>query len=251
MRDLSGTCSPFSFFINPHTLCPMRVFDPQPEELSRFQLFAERICKIDLAVDFMFYDFTDERARERKTIYFAPTFPPVSGHKRSGRSGCTCIDALVVHKKEKNKNERKVEKDSVRVDVFPPSRLSSTPVLLRSLHPRASCTPFPIPRLPLVFLPGLVQILTLTFVFAILYSRTEMDNSMLFFSIARAYDKGGNQHQSIKNIFFCRSLLLALSLSLSLSLFLFIIHKLLSYAISILSVSFCHFFIDILSTFHL
>lgn len=149
----------------------------------------------------MFYDFTDEGARERKTIYFAPTFPPVSGHKRSGRSGCTCIDALVAHKKGRIRMGGGLRR----------TRLASTRFLQAAyrarrcsyvLHPCASCTPFPISRLPLVFLPSLVQISTSTFVSAIPHSRTEMDNSTLFFSIARACDKGGNQYQSGKSFFF-------------------------------------------------
>lgn len=129
-------------------------------DFSRFRLFAERICKIDLAVDFMFYDFTNEKACERKTIYFAPTFPPVPEHKRSRRSRCTCIDVLVrAQKEEKDRvgaEERERERSGRRlrrtrfVDVFPPSRLSSTFLLatrrrlLRSPSLRFVCAPSPL-----------------------------------------------------------------------------------------------------------
>lgn len=58
----------------------------------------------------MFYDFTNERTCKRKTIYFAPTFP-VTRHKRSRRSRCTCIDALLAHKKGSIRVGTGVEKD--------------------------------------------------------------------------------------------------------------------------------------------
>lgn len=142
----------------------------------------------------MFYDFTverkRERARERKTIYFAPTF--LAGHKRFARSGCTCIDALVAHKKGRIRMGHRLRG----------TRFASTCFLQAAyrarqcsyvLHPCASCTSFPIPCLPLVFVPGLVQISTSTFVSAVLHLQMEIDNSMLFFSIARACGKDGNQ----------------------------------------------------------